>query len=81
MTPVTVTLSGIFCGEAKSLLGSFSATTGSAPTQTVRISLIPLAVRSRTACSPSLQSGAILTVALIWLSLTISSLPTLKPGL
>src|SRR5262249_54441896 len=67
------------CGVANSLLGSFSATAGRAPTQKVRISLMPLAVRTRTACSPRAQSAATFTVALT-APADGSRLGTLNPG-
>ena len=57
-----------------------SSMAGIAPTHQVRISLMPLAVRRRKACSPSRQSGATLTVAFTTPSLTTSSLVTVKPG-
>ncbi len=75
-----VTLRGTFWAAAISLLGSFSSITGRAPTQNDSNSEIPVAVRSRMACSPSRQSGAILAVTFTWPSFTTSSLVTVMPG-
>ena len=52
---------GIGCGAAKSLFGSTSLTSLSAPTLKVRSSLMPVAVRTRKSCRPRAQSGAILS--------------------
>ncbi len=61
--PLTVTFIAIGWGLAKSLLGSTSTSSLSAPTLNVRSSLIPVAVRTRRSCRPSAQSGAILSRA------------------
>ena len=45
--PLTVTLSESFCDFARSLFGSTSARFVNAPTQNVRNSETPVAVRSR----------------------------------
>ena len=78
--PCTVTFRPTFCGAVKSLFGSFSSTIGRAPTQRVRISVMPLAVRTRTACSPRRVVGATLTWALKAPAFTGSSFVTVNPG-
>ena len=79
-TPLTVTFMPIFWGRAKSLLGSTSATSRSAPTLKVLSELIPVAVRTRKSCRPSSASSAILKVATAWASLPPTILVTVIPG-
>ena len=61
-TPFTVTFMSIFCGFAKSLLGSTSATSLRVPTLKVFKELTPVAVRTRKSCSPSAAVSEILKV-------------------
>src|SRR5580704_1530769 len=67
------------CGDLKSLLGSFSFTSGNGPTQNVRYSVSPVAVRTWATCSPKRQSLATLIVALTAPALG-SSFVTSNPG-
>ncbi len=68
------------CGALKSLLGSTSLTSLSAPTLKVRSSLIPVAVLTRKSWIPSAQSGAILIFARTLLSSTFLSPSVVRPG-
>ena len=79
-TPLTVTFMAIGWGLAKSLFGSTSLTSSSAPTLNVRSAVMPLAVRMRKSCSPRAASGSMWKVASTWPLGLASIFVALIPG-
>ena len=80
MRPLTVEFNADFWARPISLLGSCSLNSGKGPTEKIRVSVMPEAVRARSKCSPRRASGLIFSCAKTELVLFVEKRTSWMPG-